>query len=331
VQLLNNAIAHHDLQESPNWEWKQEAPVLEDHEHYHGSETVCRVCSLSPGHTYAFSVRLGDNYRWSAWSSPSLPCTLAVATPTPSAGDLLEMSLNGTSSSVTLEWRPFRSASSLSCVEYKVMALEWPFEYSSNEEGVLSRLKRVAQDAAAETSTGYSQGMRVERSFNVAGYVTKQSASGGKLRATGDRVQWKCDGLKAARNYRFFVCARYACLPMAAMLPPPSVGGSTLDQQHFQVRMWPDEAYGHLFDSVAWEASLSRCGLWSAVVNTAHVPQHAFVSSIESLQHPGMGLASSLRDVPLANHASGEDAREIAQLLNRSAQFDQESPQIQGR
>jgi hypothetical protein len=79
--------------------------------------------------------------------------------------------------------------------------------------------------------------------------------------------------------------------------------------------MWPDEAYGSLFDSVAWEASLSRCGIWSAVVNTAHISRPAMISSIESMQYPGVGETASLPDRD--GWSRGEDARQIAQLLNR--------------
>merc|ERR1719198_793106 len=60
------------------------------------------------------------------------------------------------------------------------------------------------------------------------------------------------------------------CLPLGAVLPPHSAQGASTEPKAL---MWPDEHCEVMrTDGVAWEAALSRCGLWSPVVNTGHMP-----------------------------------------------------------
>merc|ERR1719198_1619482 len=116
---------------------------------------------------------------------------LGVQPPIPSPGDVLEITCDS-SSSVRLEWRPFRTATNLTCVEYKVMALEWPFPDHSRDNNVIARLRR----AANETQEGLSRDIAGQRSFYAVGYVTTRSSQGAQLRASFDRVEWRTEGLK---------------------------------------------------------------------------------------------------------------------------------------
>merc|ERR1719491_2759962 len=147
------------------------------------------------------------------------------------------------------------------------MALEWPHEEIPKGNGVLARLKRNAEQ--------WQHGEVMQaglRKFRAVGYVTRRCTPGSNLRATGDHVEWRTEGLRPGMCYRFFVCARYMSLPMGAMVPLPS-SSVELEAQPFA---WPDEHYEQLrADTVAWEASLSRLGLWSPIVNTAHLPQYS--------------------------------------------------------
>jgi len=286
-----------ELDESSRWEWKEHLPVLENCTQPSVHEIEYRARDLLPGGTYIFSVRLGDNHRWSSWSQASEPVLLGVPAPIPSPGDVLEISCDtGASSAVRLEWRPFRTGmNNLSCVEYKVMSLEWPFEESSKGNDVLARLRRAANESQSGPAHDIGQ-----RTFNAAGYVLRQSLSGAQLRAVGDRIEWKTDGLRAGRYYRFFVCARYACLPLGAMLPPPAASASaSAESTESKALMWPDEHCEHVrSDGLAWEASLSRCGLWSPVVNTGHIPQY----HVPPLLQPG---PSPMANVPALSQSPG--------------------------
>merc|ERR1711988_1458676 len=147
-------------------------PVLENRCDPSGSEILYTVRDVTLGASYIFSVRSGDNHRWSAWSEPSSPLLVGIPPPIPSPGDVLEISCDvGTSSSVRLEWRPFRTSMNLSRVEYKVMALEWPFPDASRDNKVLAQLRRAAQ----ETQQGLSRDIAGQRSFYAVGYVTTKS------------------------------------------------------------------------------------------------------------------------------------------------------------
>lgn len=276
--------------------------MLENSAEPSGHEISYRVRDLVPGHSYIFAVRLGDNHRWSGWSRPSEPALLGLPAPIPSPGDVLEISCDaGASATVRLEWRPFRAAMNLECVEYKVMALEWPFAENSTDNGVLARLRR----AANESQAGLARDVAGQRSFNAAGYVTTQSLSGARLRATGDRIEWRTEGLRPGRYYRFFVCARYACLPLGATLPPASTKAGPSSSK---IVMWPDEYCESMrTDGVAWEASLSRCGLWSPVVNTGHMPQHpAPPSLLNATPSPSPAPALSNQQSPMRTMSPGE-------------------------
>jgi hypothetical protein len=275
----------HEMIEHLQLAWQEQAQVLERTDEPCLHEVVDHVRDLLPGCSYMFSIRIGDNYRWSDWSIASEPVVFALPGPIPSPGDVLEISYDvGVSTSVRLEWRPFRTSTSLTSVEYKIIALEWPFMDNSRDTGVLARLRR----AAHESQNGSGGDVLGQRSFNCMGYVTTRNSSGGQLRGTGDRVEWKTDGLKPGRYYRFFVCARYVCLPIGATLPPSSASAMSAEPSTF---LWPDEHCQHMqADNVAWEASLGRFGLWSSVVNTGHVPSapsaaNLPMGSIELIPH----------------------------------------------
>jgi len=281
-----------ELAENLHWDWKEHLPVLENSAAPSGHEVVYRVRDLVPGCSYIFSVRHGDNHRWSSWSSPSEPVVLGLTAPIPSPGDVLEISCDtGASSTIRLEWRPFRAAMNLACVEYKVMCLEWPFHENPRDSqggGVLARLRR----AAHESQAGLAGDASGTRSFHAAGYVATQTSSEGPLRATGDRVEWRTEGLRPGRYYRFFVCARYVCLPFGATLPPACASS---DPTEPKALMWPDEHCERIrADGVAWEAALSRCGLWSPVVNTGHVPQYHAIPSLQMSASASPGIVPPL-------------------------------------
>lgn len=274
------------LEKPVDCEWQTQLPVLENTADAAPHETLCEVRKVAAGCTYRFAVRVGDAHRWSSWSPASEPLLLAVPSPTPSPGDVLEMSCEmPTSDTAQLEWRPFRTAPGIERLEYKVMALEWPYEELCHDKGVIARLKRTAD----LTNSGSGSRLTDQQSFRVIGYVIRHSSSSSQLRAQGDRMNWRVEGLRPGMYYRFFVCARYVALPLGALAPLP---GSTPDP-HSQNFMWPDEHCERLRgDSVAWEASLSRVGLWSPMINTMHLPKFAVRPMSLPQWPPGGGPAS---------------------------------------
>jgi len=282
-------------EEMPSWKWQMQHPVLETSGESQAHEAMSRVSGPTAGGTYVLSVRVGDAYRWSPWSRPSEPVLFAVQPPIPSPGDVLEIACDPSASdSMKLEWRPFRTAADLSCVEYKVMALEWPHEEMPKGNGVLARLKRNAE--IWQNGEVLQAG---SKKFRPVGYITRQYMASSQLRGSGDHVEWRTEGLRPGMCYRFFVCARYVSLPMGAMLPLPSSATSAAESES-QSFVWPDEHYEQLrADSVAWEACLSRLGLWSPIVNTAHLPQYSVQPMMPSASPP-----ATLRCLPPPGGAS---------------------------
>eukprot|EP00927_Polykrikos_kofoidii_P046295 TRINITY_DN40521_c0_g1_i1.p1 TRINITY_DN40521_c0_g1~~TRINITY_DN40521_c0_g1_i1.p1 ORF type:complete len:1810 (+),score=279.97 TRINITY_DN40521_c0_g1_i1:604-5430(+) len=259
-------------------QWQVRPSVLEDADGPVSSyEVEDKLFGLIAGGAYCASVRVGDGHRWSPWSAPSESVSIAVAPPVPSAGDLLEVSGDAGTvvDAVRLEWRPFRASGGLSRLEYKVMALEWPSDDPSDgssrgpeSSALLGRLRRAADIAH---SGGATCGLRT---FRSVGYVTKQRTQNPSLRSAADRLEWRTEGLKPGMHYRFFICARYAALPLGALLPPSGMQWETSEE--FANVLWPDEFCERLRgDNMAWESSLSRFGLWSPIVNTLHLPHFA--------------------------------------------------------
>mmetsp|Transcript_49106 Transcript_49106/g.142299 ORF Transcript_49106/g.142299 Transcript_49106/m.142299 type:complete len:156 (-) Transcript_49106:142-609(-) len=84
------------------------------------------------------------------------------------------------------------------------------------------------------------------------------------------QVEWQSETFKPGMHYRFFVCARYAGLPLGAMVPPKA----TSDKKEQHAAAWPDEHFEFLqTDDLAWEAALSQVGLWSSTLSRAELPE----------------------------------------------------------
>lgn len=282
-------------------EWTEEPVVLEGSEDAVAQEMGYVVKGLAAGGTYKFSVRVGDAYRWSGWSPPSEACSLVVPAPVPIAGDVLQLTFgNAATDAAALEWRPFRTSHSLARVEYKVMALEWP-----SEEG----LAQVGGHPPASS-----------RTFRVVGYVTGGESHAAQLRQEGARVRWKTEGLRPGLSYRFFVCARYPALPLGAVAPLPRLLAEP------KAVAWPDEHCERLRaepgEGVAWEASLSRVGLWSQTLTTVHLPHYAVrPCPPPALSMPGAvaSAAASGRSVGVAPLGGGGREASVAAVAARLA------------
>jgi len=250
--------------ESISSHWKVQLPMLEDTSEPTPQEVSCKLHEPAAGGFYRFSVRLGDLYRWSDWSQPSEPVLISVPAPTPSPGDVLEVAFGvPLCESARLEWQSFRTASNdLTRIEYKVMAVEWPCE----------KLGTVDSDTLTHPSL-LTHG-DAQPAFRLMGYVTpKQNAGQSQLRAQTSRIDWTTEGLRPGMCYRFFVCARYAGLPAGATTLPPGIAAAFGTEPGVPLE-WPDEHFNALRDDVlAWEAALSRLGLWSPVISTAHLPR----------------------------------------------------------
>jgi len=258
--------------------WEEQPAMLEEVQE--GSEAEPREASsqiwaLVPGGTYRFALRVGNQHQWSDWSPESEPVPLAVAAPMPSPGDVLEITSHPSKvDSLRLEWRPFRTSPGMELLEYKIMALEWTQsseaqEAPGGENGLVSRLRWAAQ---AGSPGSWPVG---DRTFREVGYVTRDClGTAGQLRPQAGRVEWKTEGLRPGMYYRFFVCARYVGLPPGAVAPLPT-SSMTPNRTSQAGNFWPYEQFEHLWhDDVNWEASLSRVGLWSPIVNTSHLPQY---------------------------------------------------------
>merc|ERR1740121_1708455 len=121
------------------------------------------------------------------------------------------------------------------------------------------------------------------------GYV-KPKHNGG-LRT--NPINWTTEGLRPGMCYRFFVCSRYAGLPASATAPPPCIV-ATCSTEPGTSPEWPDEHFDGLrADAVAWEASLSRLGLWSPAIRAAHLPRSVVRPMTVPSCHSGEPLAAS--------------------------------------
>ncbi|MAC17941.1 MAG: hypothetical protein CMC97_06570, partial [Flavobacteriales bacterium] len=239
----------------PHMDWQPLAKVLEDPASL-SADIVSELPEARLGDVVRLSVRVGDADRCTEWSPASEPVTVGVGPPVPTPGDVLQISCDPRGESATLEWRPFRRHSSELCgLEYRISAMSWASE-ESEDLGVLARLRRVAEQ---ERGAAGGAGLQA-RLFTPMGYLSQQDPS-------STRLQWTVEGLRPGRFYRFFVCARYEALPAGAVvLPQEGLGGASPI-----CRSWPD-ALPEL-EGAAWEAYLSRIGLWSTIVNTVHMVQ----------------------------------------------------------
>lgn len=218
---------------------------------------------------------------------------LTVPLPVPNSGDVLEISgdLSGVADALVLEWRPFRNVASLSLVEYKIMAVEWPCEERPADGTLSGRLRRAADMA---TQVG-------RRATRTIGYVRRNCATSAALRVQTDRLEWRTEGLRPGMYYRFYVCARYAGLPTGALARPSGLPTDMMDD--LRLATWPDEQCERFRDDGAlWETSLSGFGLWSSVVNTLHLQPYMVRGATDSsapLVHSATNAASP-RPEPLS-------------------------------
>jgi len=245
------------------WEWREQLAVLENSTEPSGHEMVCKIRDAFVGRTYRFAIRVGDEHCWSGWSPASEPVRFAVPAPLPSQGDVLEVTCDSVANdSAQLCWRPFRTPPGLKRLEYKIMVVEWPFQESPDDDnGVLARVRRAA-DLSQGSLASRAIGQRMLRTVGYVGWC----GHCGQLRPAGERIEWRTTGLRPGMYCRFFVCARYACLPMGAIAPLPECSPDA----ELETFLWPDEHCSQLRDDgLAWEASLSRVGLWSPIVNPA--------------------------------------------------------------
>jgi hypothetical protein len=220
--------------------------------------------------------------------------------------------------SMRLEWRPFRTSLGLSRVEYKVMALEWSKDeekLNSPEAGeanqVMARLRRAAE------IQGGSLWPKDKCNFRELGIVTASVIAGSagfgvaagdprygeqQLRSQGSRIFFQVPPAKPGCYCRYFVCGRYAALPPGSLAP--LVGAEAPSK----VCIWPDEQVqlsSSGSGSIAWEAGLSRVGLWSPILGGGHMG-----GGFSVVSH-SMEVNVTPQNVGLSRTAAPDDCMEV--------------------
>jgi len=264
--------------------WCLEPPTLlqeetENAESQAGGAIVSRIRGLRAGAAYRFKVRIGDSrHLWSRWSDSSEAVQLSIAAPAPQPGEVLgailgppfgdvvgsgEGGSSGGGSKLScaarLHWRPFHSSSGLSCIEYRIMMLEW----SAHEQGQAaesipdqSLLARLRRGDKRGRSTG--QWPSGKYSVRIVGYVSSDgnSISGSSSSSSSDRLEFSVDQLRSGACCRFFVTARYSNVALEALTSPHGW------QQDLSTLMQSAKHTNNAQD----QSPLSRLGLWSTML-----------------------------------------------------------------